>query len=44
MQVKMQDGRQKNTPFTSPPNTGAVTFAEAPGADKRLDVEWLCCK
>lgn len=43
IQVKMQDGRQKNTPFTSPPNTGAVTFAEAPGADKRLDVEYVMC-
>ena len=37
LEVKLQDGKVKNTPFTSPPNT-TVTFAEAAG-DKRLDVE-----
>ena len=37
--MKLQDGKVKNTPFTSPPNT-TVTFAEAP-SDKRLDVESL---
>lgn len=41
IQVKLQDGKLKNTPFTSPPNT-TVTFAESP-SDKRLDVEYVMC-
>eukprot|EP00438_Fugacium_kawagutii_P036415 Skav212823 [mRNA] locus=scaffold5083:74527:95030:- [translate_table: standard] len=42
-EVKLQDGRQKSTPVTSPPNT-TVTFAEAKSTvDKRLDIEQLSC-